>query len=66
MSTNFENLGSWQQDKGDKFDWTLQSGSTSSLATGPSGGQGGSGKYQKRNEFVANPKHLYISMDLFD
>ena len=32
------------QSKSDKFDWTRRSGSTSSSSTGPSSGNGGSGK----------------------
>ena len=34
----------WNQSSSDDFDWTLASGATSSSATGPSFGQGGSGK----------------------
>ncbi|KAM7428099.1 hypothetical protein ABFA07_020874 [Porites harrisoni] len=35
----------WNQSSSDDFDWTLSSGSTPSASTGPSSGQGGSGKY---------------------
>ncbi|XP_052276513.1 uncharacterized protein LOC127875477 [Dreissena polymorpha] len=47
---NFENnnLCSWRQDSHDIFDWTLQSGTTSSGGTGPPGDHtthGGAGKY---------------------
>ena len=34
----------WNQSSSDDFDWTLSSGSTPSASTGPSSGQGGSGK----------------------
>lgn len=37
-SESFEsNLGDWQQDSSDDFDWTRKSGSTSSTSTGPAG-----------------------------
>ncbi|MEM7185103.1 MAG: M43 family zinc metalloprotease [Bacteroidota bacterium] len=39
----FENtIGAWTQDAGDDFDWTVQSGSTLSSNTGPSGADEGS------------------------
>ena len=42
---NFDNglCSGWTQGRGDKFDWTLRSGSTPSSSTGPSSGHGGSG-----------------------
>ncbi|KAJ7393856.1 hypothetical protein OS493_003523 [Desmophyllum pertusum] len=44
---NFNNglCSGWTQDKSDKFDWTLRSGSTPSSNTGPPSGHGGSGQY---------------------
>jgi PKD repeat protein len=42
-SQGFENtLGSWSQDSGDDFDWSLRSGSTPSSNTGPSSASEGS------------------------
>ncbi|XP_078364332.1 uncharacterized protein LOC144648698 isoform X1 [Oculina patagonica] len=44
---NFEHglCSGWNQLSSDDFDWTLASGGTPSSSTGPSHGQGGSGKY---------------------
>ena len=38
FACNFENgFCSWKQDHSDQFDWTIQSGSTSTQGTGPTG-----------------------------
>ncbi|KAL9986055.1 hypothetical protein ACROYT_G000121 [Oculina patagonica] len=44
---NFEHglCSGWNQSSSDDFDWTLASGGTPSSSTGPTSGQGGSGKY---------------------
>ena len=51
----------WNQSSSDDFDWTLSSGSTPSASTGPSSGQGGSGKIYSNFFFFG--AHFILNAD---